>query len=69
IWLEGEKLSGGYALIRTEKGEDARWLLIKMDDDEADARRDPTSTEPDSVKTARSLDEIREQQAGEDQDG
>ncbi|MGD8634557.1 MAG: DNA polymerase ligase N-terminal domain-containing protein, partial [Anaerolineales bacterium] len=42
IWLEGEKLSGGYALIRTEKGEDARWLLIKMDDDEADARRDPT---------------------------
>ena len=58
LWLEGEKLRGGYALIRTGKGEDARWLLIKMDDDCADARRNPTSTEPDSVKTGRSLGDI-----------
>ena len=63
IWLEGEKLKGGYALIRTGKGEKARWLLIKMDDDEADARRNPTSTEPDSVKSGRSLEEIREEEA------
>lgn len=69
IWLEGEKLSGGYALIRTERGEDERWLLIKMDDDEADARRNPTSTEPDSVKTDRTLEEIRDQEGGEGQDG
>jgi DNA ligase D-like protein (predicted 3'-phosphoesterase) len=61
IWLEGEKLSGGYALIRTGKGDDARWLLIKMDDEEADARRNPTSTEPESVKTGRTLEEIREE--------
>ncbi len=59
IWLEGEKLSGGYALIRTGGGEDARWLLIKMDDEKADARRNPTSTEGKSVKTGRSLEEIR----------
>jgi DNA ligase D-like protein (predicted 3'-phosphoesterase) len=65
IWLEGEKLTGGYALIRTGGGDDERWLLIKMDDDEADARRNPTSTEPDSVKTGRSLDEIRDQEGTE----
>lgn len=53
--LSGEKLKGGYALTRT--GED-RWLLIKMDDDQADARRNPTSTQPDSVLSGKSLDEI-----------
>jgi DNA ligase D-like protein (predicted 3'-phosphoesterase) len=56
VWLDGEKLRGGYALIRT--GGDERWLMIKMDDDEADARRNPTSTEPDSVISGRSLEEI-----------
>lgn len=58
IWLEGEKISGGYALIRTGGGDEARWLLVKMDDDEADARRNPTSTEPESVQTGRTLEEI-----------
>jgi len=60
IWLAGEKLQGGYALIRTGKGEKARWLLIKMDDDGADARRNPTSTEPNSVKSGLNLEEMRE---------
>lgn len=60
IWLEGQKVRGGYALIRTGKGEKARWLLIKMDDDEADARRNPTSTENLSAKTGRTMEEIRQ---------
>jgi DNA ligase D-like protein (predicted 3'-phosphoesterase) len=63
IWLEGEKLRGGYALIRTGKGEKARWLLIKMDDSAADARRNPTSTEPKSVITGLTLEEIRQNAA------
>lgn len=63
IWLEGEKLQGGYALIRTGKGDNARWLLIKMDDEGADARRNPTSTEPNSVKTGRSLEAIRQEES------
>jgi DNA ligase D-like protein (predicted 3'-phosphoesterase) len=63
VWLEGRKLTGGYALIRTGKGDDARWLLIKMDDDQADARREPASTEPDSALTGRSLEEIAEKEA------
>jgi len=61
VWLEGEKLRGGYALIRTGKGDDNRWLLIKMKDDEADARRNPVSTQPESVLTGRTLEEIAQQ--------
>ena len=58
VWLEGEKLQGGYVLIRTGDGEDARWLLKKIDDETADARRNPTSTEPKSVRSGRTLAEI-----------
>jgi DNA ligase D-like protein (predicted 3'-phosphoesterase) len=58
FWLNGEKIKGGYALINTGK----RWLLVKMDDDEADARRNPTSTEPLSVKTRRDMNEIAKEE-------
>jgi len=58
VWLDGEKISGGYALKRIEGGDRPQWLLIKMDDDHADARRRPTSTEPLSVKSGRDLDDI-----------
>lgn len=57
--LDGEKLKGGYAMARTgkRKGRE-QWVIFKLDDEHADARRKPTSTEPDSVKTGRSLEEI-----------
>jgi len=58
IWLQGQKIAGGHALIRTG---DERWLLIKMDDDEADARRNPTSTEPESVRSGLTIEEIAEE--------
>lgn len=62
VFLEaGEKISGGYALIRTDSGDDERWLLVKMDDEAADARRNPVSTEPDSVATGRSIEEIADE--------
>jgi len=65
VWLRGEKVPGGYALTRTSGGgEEERWILVKMDDETADARRNPVSTEPDSVLTGRSLDEIREEEKG-----
>ncbi len=57
VWLDGEKLQGGYALQRMN-GDKGHWLLVKMDDAEADARRNPVSTQPDSVASGRSLDEI-----------
>lgn len=67
VVLKGEKLSGGYALTRTGSGEDTRWLLVKKDDDEADARRNPTSTEPESVLTGRTLEEVREEESTADE--
>lgn len=66
FWLEGDKIKGGYALTRIGSGEDARWLLVKKDDDEADARRNPTSTEPKSVLSGRTLDEIAQEESRED---
>ncbi len=65
VWLEGEKLRGGYALKRTDDGEQSRWLAIKMKDDAADARRNPVSTEPESVLTGRSLDDIADESAND----
>jgi DNA ligase D-like protein (predicted 3'-phosphoesterase) len=63
--LEGSKITGGYALIRTGKGDDSRWLLIKKRDDGADARRNPVSTEPKSVLSDRTLSQIeRDEKAG-----
>jgi hypothetical protein len=37
-----------------------------MDDDEADARRNPTSTEPESVASGRTMDEIADQEGDDD---
>ena len=59
VWLEGEKLEGGYALIQMKGRGDNQWLLVKMADAQADARRNPVSTQPDSVITGASLEEIR----------
>jgi hypothetical protein len=61
VWLQGEKLRGGFALVRFREGEDEAWLLIKMKDAEADARRNPTSTEPESVVTQRTVEEVGEE--------
>jgi len=59
FYLKGEKLQGGYSLVRMNtEDNNENWLLIKMDDDKADARRNPVSTEPDSALTGRSLKDI-----------
>lgn len=68
IRLDGRKLKGGYALQRFREagtGDGEQWLLIKMDDGEADARRNPTSSEPESVMTGRTLEQVARQE-GED---
>ncbi len=58
--LHGEKLRGGYTLQRTRAGAKPQWLLIKRDDDGADARRNPVSTQPESVKSGRTIEELLE---------
>jgi DNA ligase D-like protein (predicted 3'-phosphoesterase) len=57
IWLEGKKVKGGYALTRISKSPE-RWLLVKLKDEKADPRRDITKTDPNSVLSGKSVDEI-----------
>lgn len=58
IWLEGQKLHGGYALIRTGKSEEEGWLLLKIRDDAVSVQQEPVQTEPESVLSGRTLEEI-----------
>jgi bifunctional non-homologous end joining protein LigD len=59
VYLEGQKLRGAYALIRTRgKGMDGNWLLVKMSDDHARPDHDITAAQPESVKTNRTLDDL-----------
>jgi len=59
IELHGEKLCGGYVLQRTRKvGEQQQWLLIKRRDECADARRNPVSTQPQSVLSGKTVKEV-----------
>ena len=58
IWLKGKKLTGGYVLIKTGK-DGKRWLLKKMDDEEADARRKPLKTEPESVLSGNTIEQMK----------
>jgi DNA ligase D-like protein (predicted 3'-phosphoesterase) len=62
FWLDGEKLRGGYALSRMAKGKKERWLLVKMRDDEADARRKPVKTEPESVLSGRTVEQVKKEE-------
>ena len=61
VWLEGSKLRGGYALTRIGKGQRERWLLVKMDDEGADRRRNPVSSQPESVLSGKTIEEIAKQ--------
>jgi len=56
VWLEGKKLQGGYALIKMKQNN--QWLLIKMKDKLADARKNPVSTENKSALTGKTLKQI-----------
>jgi DNA ligase D-like protein (predicted 3'-phosphoesterase) len=60
FWLEGKKLRGGWSLRRTPIGRDARdkWLLVKLKDEEADARRNPVSSQPKSVRSGRTIRQV-----------
>lgn len=57
IWLEGKKLRGGYALIRTKLHEKDNWLLLKMNDEHADRTHDILKDDR-SALSGKSMDEI-----------
>jgi DNA ligase D-like protein (predicted 3'-phosphoesterase) len=55
FWLDGRKLRGGWSLQRMRNRD---WLLIKRRDEGADARRRPTSTQPESVLSGRTVEQV-----------
>jgi DNA ligase D-like protein (predicted 3'-phosphoesterase) len=61
LFLLGEKIKGPYALVRTsDPGDREQWLLIKKRGEGADARRRPTSTQPESVLSGRTIEQVME---------
>jgi DNA ligase D-like protein (predicted 3'-phosphoesterase) len=59
VELHGEKLTGAFALTHTRMGGDEQnWMLVKVDDDGADRRRKPTSTQNESVLSGRTNEDF-----------
>jgi DNA ligase D-like protein (predicted 3'-phosphoesterase) len=62
VYLDGKKLKGGYALSHIAKGKKPRWLLVKMKDGKADARRNLLKTETKSASSGRTMKEITKEE-------
>jgi DNA ligase D-like protein (predicted 3'-phosphoesterase) len=70
IFLLGEKVKGAYALVRTgPAGDREKWLLIKKRDEGADARRRPTSSQPESVLSGKTIEDLRKAAGGSQRRG
>ncbi len=62
VVLHGEKLSGAYALTHTRMGGDEKnWMLVKVDDEGADRRRKPTSTQNESVVSGHTNEDFEDE--------
>jgi DNA ligase D-like protein (predicted 3'-phosphoesterase) len=61
VELHGEKLTGAFALTHTKMGGDEKnWMLVKVDDEGADRRRRPTSTQNASVLSGKTNADFEE---------
>src|SRR5437870_4517090 len=60
--LDGEKIEGRYALSRIAKGKRPRWLLVKMKDAKANARRNPVKSDTKSAVSGRTMKQIEKQE-------
>jgi DNA ligase D-like protein (predicted 3'-phosphoesterase) len=58
VWLDGEKLTGAFALTRIATGKRERWLLVKKADAKADRRRNLVKSRPRSVISGRTAAEL-----------
>ena len=67
VTLHGKKFKGGYNLVEMKGGRmKGNWLLMKQDDAEADARRNPVSTQSKSVVSGRTLKQIEKDESQND---
>jgi DNA ligase D-like protein (predicted 3'-phosphoesterase) len=61
VVLHGKKLTGAFALTHTKMGGDeANWMLVKVDDEGADRRRKPTSTQNESVLSGKTNEDFED---------
>ena len=58
VWLEGEKLRGGWSLRRMKGQQKESWLLMKRRDEEADPNADPVAERPESVVSGKTIEEL-----------
>jgi DNA ligase D-like protein (predicted 3'-phosphoesterase) len=58
VRLHGEKLRGGWTLIRLPDQRRETWLLLKKADADADPGYDPVATAPNSVLSGRTMEQI-----------
>jgi DNA ligase D-like protein (predicted 3'-phosphoesterase) len=75
LFFLGEKIRGAYALVRTSpppkrvapggapSHHREQWLLIKKKGEGADARRKPTSSQPTSVLSGRTIEQVLDEEA------
>ena len=64
--LHGVRIQGDYAIARTgTRDGKEQWVIFKLDDEHADARRNPASTERTSVETGRSMKKIKSEESGD----
>lgn len=59
VFLEGKKLKGGFALIKTQYAGGDNWLLMKMKDEFASARKKPVNSQNKSAITGRTMQQIK----------
>lgn len=64
--IVGAKLQGGFTLLRVDEGANERWLLMKISDRLATQRRNPVVTEPLSVLSGRSVEDVSETSEADD---
>lgn len=61
VVFAGERLQGGYTLVRTRSESDKpQWLFFKRNDDHADTERDLVAETPTSIESGRTMEEIAE---------
>jgi DNA ligase D-like protein (predicted 3'-phosphoesterase) len=58
VWLNGDKLQGGFALTRTRRGKLDWWLLVKKRDEAANPSHDILRSRPGSVQSGLTLEAI-----------